>query len=74
MLHHLPDYLQMLRLTLPRVTPEGLLYVTVEPCLARDQGWIGRLLFQTEIALDRLLHEPSDVLPAVGRKLKQFSK
>ncbi len=72
MLHHLPDYLHTLRLTLPRIAPGGLLHLTVEPCLAGEQGWGGRFLFQIEIALDRLLHEPGDVFPAIGRRFKRF--
>ena len=52
-LHHLPDYLEIVRLAAARVKVGGLVYIVHEPSLAKRVGTVARCLE----ALDRSLEE-----------------
>jgi 2-polyprenyl-3-methyl-5-hydroxy-6-metoxy-1,4-benzoquinol methylase len=71
-LHHLYSYASVVRRAAARVCPGGVFYSNYDPAVPKSLFWT-RVLDTLDISLAKTMFDPSDVLPAIGRRfLKVF--
>ena len=70
-LHHLYSYSSVVERAIKRLRPGGIFYSNYDPVAPRSPLW-SRGFNSFDIALAKMLFDPTDVLPGIGRRLRKL--
>lgn len=70
-LHHLYSYLSVVERSVQRLRPGGIFYSNYDP-LSRKYPLCACIFESLETTIAKLLFDPKDVLPGIGRRLRRF--
>lgn len=70
-LHHLYSYLSVVERSVQRLRPGGVFYSNYDP-LSRRNPFCARVFESFETTIAKILFDPKDVLPGIGRRLRRF--
>jgi len=68
-LHHIEDYISVLQLASARLSPGGMIYTVFDGV---KRGFLARVVLRADYMVFKALHHPSDMFPALIRRLKKM--
>jgi len=70
-LHHLYSYSSVIECAIKQLRPGGIFYSNYDPVAPRSPLW-SRGFNSLDIAFAKMLFDPADVLPGIGRRLRKL--
>jgi predicted TPR repeat methyltransferase len=70
-LHHLYSYLSVVQAAAKRLRPGGIFYSNYDPLATKNPVW-ARAFDSLDTAIAKVLFDPTDVLPGMGRRLRKL--